>query len=160
MENWSEKIIGIIDANLEGVREKDLRFFRVAEFKRNIRRINDFSDDCNYCSEQKEPVETMVVAINEAIQVPGKSRREYDRLISRLATHMQKKHGVYPPYYFTYLFSFFGMAAGLVLGYLLLKLFPELNWLMLSTGFVAGLFPGYIWGSILDKKIRREKRLM
>jgi len=160
MVNWSEEIIAKIGKNVSGAREKDLRFFRIEEFKRNIKRIDTFANQCSFCQKQKAEIVKTVFTIEEAVQVPGKSRRDYDRLISRLASHMQHKHGFYAPYYFTYLHSFFGMLAGLVAGYLLLKIFPEHSWLMLSAGFVAGLFSGYFPGSIKDKKIRKEKRLM
>jgi hypothetical protein len=160
MENWSEEIITSIDVKLTGAREKDLRFFRIEEFKRNIQRTDAFARQCSYCREQKPQIEKTISSIGDAVQIPGKARRNYDRLISRLASHMQNKHGFYAPYYFTYLYSFFGMLAGLVSGYLLMKLFSDQNWMMLSAGFVAGLFAGYSWGSIKDKKIRKEKRLM
>ena len=160
MEHWSEEIITSIDSKLTGAREKDLRFFRIEEFKRNIGRIDTFAEQCSFCQKQKPEIAKTIFTIEEAIQVPGKTRRDYDRLISRLASHMQHTHGFYAPYYFTYLYSFFGMLAGLVSGYLLMKLFPDQNRMMLSAGFVAGLFAGYFPGSIKDKKIRKEKRLM
>lgn len=160
MENWSEQIISSIDTKLTGVREKDLRFFRIEEFKRNIRRTEAFAGKCLYCREQKPTIEKTISFIDNAVQVPGKDRRDYDRLISRLSSHMQNNHGFFAPYYFTYLYSFFGMLGGLVSGYLFMKIFPEQNWMVLSAGFVAGLFAGHFWGSIKDKKIRKEKRLM
>lgn len=160
MEEWSKQIISQLDENLEGVKRRDIRFYRVDELKRNIERVGSFSKSCPYCEKEKLNISEITKKINEAIQVPGKSRREYDRLISRLASHMQKAHGFFSPYYFTYLFSFFGMVAGLLAGYLLLRLFPEYNLAMLSAGFVAGLITGYTWGSKRDNKIRSLKKLM
>ena len=109
---------------------------------------------------EKLNVQEVVKTFDQAINVPGKARREYDRLISRLSGHMQKEHGFFPPYYYTYLFSFFGMLAGLVLGYLLMKIFPAWDYAMLSAGFVAGLLLGYFAGNKRDSKVRAEKKLM
>ena len=81
-----------------------------------------------------------------AINTPGQPRREYDRLIGKLNSHMQKQHGFYAPFYFTYLFAFFGMVGGIVMGYFLLKIIPAHGWALLSFGFVAGLVTGYIIG--------------
>jgi len=160
MEDWSEQVILQLDEKLQGIKQCDLRFFRIEEFKRNIERVGGFSKSCPACEKEKLNIAEISGKINEAIQIPGKSRREYDRIISRLSSHVQKVHGFFPPFYFTYLLSFFGMVAGLLLGYLLMKIFPALNWMMLSSGFVAGLFTGYVWGNRKDAKIRTHKKLM
>lgn len=160
MNNWAEKINAIIDSKLKGTKEKEIRFYRIDEFKRNITRIDSFSSSCPFCNKRKMDIADQVEKIDEAINVPGKTRREYDRLISKLSTHMQKEHGFYTPYHFAYLYSFFGMVAGLLLGYLLLKLFPSYDWAMLSLGFSVCLIVSYVWGTIKDNKIRAGKRLM
>ena len=160
MGNWATKTTNIIDSKLQGTKEKDLRFYRVDELKRNIERVDSFSKSCPYCQKQKADISAVINVIDEAVHVPGQTRREYDRLIGRLSIHMQKEHGFYTPFHFVYLFSFFGMVAGLLLGYLLLNLFPAYNWVMLGIGFSVGLITGYVWGGIKDNKIRAEKRLM
>jgi hypothetical protein len=160
MEDWSKQVILQLNEKLTGLKQRDLRFFRIEEFKRNIERTGQFSKSCPYCEKEKLNIAGIIAKIDEAIQVPGKSRREYDRIISRLSTHMQKVHGFFPPFYFTYLLSFFGMVAGLLLGYLLMKIFPVWNWMMLTLGFVAGLFTGYVWGNRKDASVRTHKKLM
>jgi hypothetical protein len=160
MGDWSKQVNLRLDEKLTGLKQRDLRFFRIEEFKRNIERVDRFSKNCPACEKEKLNISGIVAKIDEAIQVPGKSRREYDRIISRLSTHMQKVHGFFPPFYFTYLLSFFGMVAGLLLGYLLMIIFPAWDWMMLTLGFVAGLFAGYIWGNRKDGKIRTYKKLM
>jgi hypothetical protein len=160
MEDWSKQVISGLDEKLQGEKKRDLRFFRIEEFKRNIERVDHFSNICLACEKEKLNIAGIITKIDEAIQVPGKSRREYDRIISRLSTHMRKVHGFYPPFYFTYLFSFFGMVAGLLMGYLLIIILPAGDWMMLTLGFIAGLFSGYVWGNRRDAKIRIQKKLM
>jgi hypothetical protein len=160
MEEWAEQLIFQVDEKLKATRKRDLRFFRVDEFKRNVERVGSFSKSCPVCQKEKSDIAEVARKVDEAINVPGKSRREYDRLIGRLASHMQKAHGFFTPFYFTYLYSFFGMVAGLVLGYLLMKLFPAFNWAMLSAGFTLGLIAGYFLGGRKDTKIRILKKLM
>lgn len=160
MEEWSKHTISELNEKTKNIKRRDLRFYRVDEFKRNIERVGEFSGTCPYCDKEKINIAAIVDKMNEAIEIPGKSRREYDRAISRLSGHMQKHHGFYAPYYYTYLFSFFGMVAGLLLGYLLMKLFPAYNYAMLSAGFVAGLITGYFWGGNKDSKIRSSKKIM
>ncbi len=160
MESWGKQTVSQIDEKLKNTQQRDIRYFRIEEFKRNVFRVDEFSTNCPVCRKQKIDVNGVVANIDEAINTPGARRREYDRLISRLASHMQKEHGFYAPFYFTYLFSFFGMAAGIVIGSLLLKIFPAEGWALLTLGFVAGLTAGYVWGGIKDGKIRSSKKLM
>ena len=160
MGNWSEELHNKIDEQLSGCRDKDLRFFRIDEFKRNISRVDDFSGNCPECQKVRVNITEAVDTIGKAVNHVGKQRRNYDRLISRLSKHMQKKHGFYAPYYFTYLISFFGVIGGSVLGYLLMQLNADIKLELFLIGISIGLLPTYIWGYLKDKKIRKEKRLM
>lgn len=160
MESWGTSVINKLNNNLKNSKKRDINFFRIEEFKRNIKRVDNFSTKCPVCQKHKMHIAETVDKIDEAINVPGSTRRNYDRLISNLSSHMQKVHGYYTPFYFSYLYSFFGMVAGLVLGYLLLKLFPAYGWEMLSLGFILGLIAGYVKGNIKDNKIRSDKKLM
>lgn len=160
MKNWATEITDKIDTKLEGTRDKDIRFYRIDEFKRNIARVDSFSKNCPFCEQQKISISEIVDKIDEAVNVPGKTRREYDRLISRLSKHIQKEHRFFAPYYFSYLYSFYGIVAGLILGYVLMKINPYYWVEMLSIGFSVGLIPSYILGFIKDKKVRKDKMLM
>ncbi len=160
MEKWDAQIISRLEEKLKDVKERDIRFFRIDEFKRNIRRTETFSKSCPFCQSQKINITEVVDKTDIAINTPGQPRREYDRLIGRINSHMQKQHGFYTPFYFTYLFAFFGMVGGIVIGYFLLKLFPLHGWALLSLGFVGGLATGYVIGGIKDNKIRSSKKLM
>lgn len=160
MENWAEKLNTKIDENLTNANEKDLRFFRVAEFKRNINRVGEFSESCGFCNQQKIDIKEAVESINESIEVPGKKRKSYDRLISRLSAHMRKEHGFFPPFYYSYFYSFYGIVAGIFIGYLLFLFVPANSEALFVAGFSVCLIIGYIIGSRKDSKIRKEKRLM
>lgn len=160
MSNWSEEQINKIDAKLQGVKDKDIRFFRIEELKRNSKRVDEFSTSCPDCKKEMINISEVINSIDVAINKVGRKRREYDRLISRLSKHMQKEHKFYPPYYFTYLISFAGIVAGSVMGYFLMQLNPELKLELFCLGFTIGLLPTYVWGHLKDKKIRKEKRLM
>lgn len=160
MEDWTSQMVSAIDEKLKDARQTDLRFFRVEEFKRNVERTGTFSGKCPVCTRQQINIKQVVDNIDQAIGSPGKTRRDYDRLINRLASHMQKEHGYYTPYHFTYRYSFYGMLTGIVTGFLLMMLFSEYNWAYLSGGFSLGLLLGYIYGGQKDRKIREKKMIM
>jgi hypothetical protein len=160
MGSWAEEINSKIDVNLEKAREKDKRFFRVDEFKRNITRIDDFSGSCSFCLKHKIDIAEQAETIYEAIEVPGKSRREYDRLISRLGRHMQKERGFYAPFHFSYRYAFLGIFAGLITGFILYKLFPGNGEALFLVCFVIGIITAYIAGSRKDSQIRTANKIM
>ncbi len=157
---WAEQIISKIDVNLEKSREKDIRFFRIEEFKRNILRVDDFSNSCPFCLKQKIDIAEISAKIEEAVEVPGNTRREYDRFISRLGKHMQKEHGFYAPFYFSYLYAFVGILTALVVGFMLFKLFPEHGEALFSTCIVIGIITAYFAGARKDNQIRTAKKIM
>jgi len=160
MEKWSEKINQEIDQKLEKTREQDLRFFRIEEFKRNISRVDDFHSTCADCKRFQTDISEVVDSIGEAIKTPGRNRRQYDKLISRLSKHIKKEHKFYPPYYFSYVYALIGLIGGAILGLFLFGLKPELKVEMFSIGIATGLVLSYILGSIKDHRIRSEKKLM
>ncbi len=160
MEDWSSHMVSTVNEKLKDARQSDLRFFRVDEFKRNVERTGNFSGKCPVCKKEQINIREVVDKVDQAINKPGKERREYDRLIYRLATHMQNAHGYFTPYHFTYRYAFYGMSTGLALGFLLMMAFSDYNWAFLSGGFSLGLLIGYIYGSHKDRKVREKKMLM
>jgi hypothetical protein len=160
MGNWSEEIHQKIDSKLESARDKDILFFRIKEFKRNIERVDEFSVSCPECKRKMIDIAEVVEEIDVAVDVPGRKRLEYDRLISRLSRHMQKEHGFYAPYHYSYLYALYGVIAGTVLGLFLLWLQPNYKLEMFGIGISVGLIATYIIGSTKDKKIRNDQKLM
>jgi hypothetical protein len=160
MEDWTTNIVLQVDENLKDVKQSDLRFFRVDEFKRNVRRTDENSHTCPVCNREKINISSVGAKINEAIRVPGKSRREYDRLINRISAHMQKEHGYYTPYHFKYHYSFYGLVAGIAAGLLFMYLAGSENYAIFSVSVSLGLLVGYLRGGTKDQKIRQKKMLM
>ncbi len=160
MGNWAEEINQKIDKSLETAKDKDIRFFRIDEFKRNIVRVHGFSSKCSFCQKQKIDINEAAKTISEAVQVPGNTRKNYDRLISKLSVHMRKEHGFFPPFYFSYVYAFFGFIGGLASGFLLSLIFPAVKEILFMASFVVFIVGTYIVGSVKDSKIRTAKRIM
>jgi len=161
MGKWSEHTVSQLRSKLEGTKENDLRFFRIAEFERMIKRTDDFSKTCAHCQKLKPEIESVVAVIDQAIHIPGPLRSKYDRLIGQMSKHQRKAHGFFPPYFFTYNYSFWGMLAGSLLGFLLgwIILWKAVGYFVLS-GFALGLLTAQIWGSIKDRRIRTSGKLL
>lgn len=160
MESWADIVLKDMEQRLLGTREKDLRFFRIDELRRNIRRVNDFAHKCDVCGHLKLETETALVHVNEAVNVPGSHRRELDRVVARLSRHMMKVHKFYPPWHFNYLYSFYGITAGFLVGFLLVMAIPSKPWELLAAGFVIGVLTGQFLGGRKDRIVRADERLM
>jgi len=160
MENWAEKTIQVMNTKMEGTRERELRFFRLDELKRNIHRIGQFGSNCPVCEDFKAEVEAVFEHVNEAVNVPGPERRELDRLIFRLSNHMLKEHDFYPPNHYYYLYSVAGVIGGALAGFLLMEWFTATKWYLPAAGLVVGFFAGMISGIMKDRRIKRERKMM
>jgi len=160
MGSWSSEINRQIDEQLESTRDKDILFFRVKEFKRNIERVDEFSLSCGACKKEMINIAEAAKNIEQAVNTPGKKRREYDRLIDRLSKHMRKEHGFFAPYYFSYVYALYGTVAGIVMGLILSQLIPAYKIEFFAVGVSVGLVVSYFLGNRKDKDIRQEKKLM
>ncbi|HKJ43019.1 MAG TPA: hypothetical protein VKA27_13075 [Sunxiuqinia sp.] len=161
MSDWSKEIIGKLHDELKGSRDKDLRFFRLEEYMRMVERVDQFAPSCPECNHFKPQVEEQLKTIQNAIHSPGRSRRQYDRHIDQLARHMKKKHGFYPPFYFTYINSFYFTLATTGVTFLVSLLFPSIDhWYFVVPGFILGLLAGQFYGAKKDGKIRATKKIL
>ena len=161
MSDWYQQIENKVTDLLQGTRDKDLRFFRVEEYLRMVKRVGEYSSSCRECNSFKYEVEKSVDTIGEAISNPGKARRNYDRQLGKLSTHMRKKHGFYPPFYFTYLLAP-GYAFGATLvGFLVSFPFSTIDkWFFILPAFVLGLIVGNIVGAKKDRQVRIDNKLL
>lgn len=161
MSDWNKKIIANLNEELQGTRDKDLRFFRIEEYFRMVDRVGEFSPTCAECKQFQPHIEEQLKTIKHAIHTPGKSRRRYDRHIDQLARHMKKVHNFYPPYYFTYLYSFFFTLILTSFTFLISLIFPAVSaWYFVVPGFISGLLAGQLYGAKKDGKVRATKKIL
>jgi len=158
---WLNETEELFRENLKGISEKDVRFYRLEEFWRNVQRLDQFSNDCPVCREMHSGVRETIAGMNDAVKNPGKKRRKFDRALSTLASHMTEEHGFLPPYYFTYRWSALGLPAGALVGALIdLVLFHGQKWGFIVGGTIIGMLIGYVLGGRKDNNMRAKKKLL
>jgi hypothetical protein len=161
MGTKSEQIIKKATAELIGSREKDLRFLRVEEYFRMIDRSDAFSATCQTCKNHLSETEIMNSTIRRVIDHPGNERRQYDRLIDEMSKHQRKEHGFYPPFYFNYLYSFYGIVGGTAAGAVVWLPFSSLSvWYFLVPAISFGLLAGQLIGGKKDARIRANNKIL
>ncbi|WP_159521660.1 metal-sensitive transcriptional regulator [Sunxiuqinia indica] len=161
MGEWSQKITAGIEQELSGTKDSDLRFLRVAEYLRMVKRVDEFSKDCDQCQQFQKEIEQQLNTISSAVNNTGKDRRNYDRHIDRLARHMKKEHGFYPPFFYRYSLSFFYTLVGGVSGLLTSFFFSSIDrWFFIIPPLVVGLLVGQFIGGQKDARIRANKKIL
>ena len=161
MTDWSEKIAADLKQELQGVNEKDVRFFRMEEYLRMVKRVDEFSSSCSDCKQFQPGIEAQVSSMRQALKSPGKSRRRYDQHLNLLANHMKQKHGFQQPYFFTYSYSFYYSFALAGFAFLVSLAIPSIDrWFFIVPGFILGLLGGQLQGGRKDSKVRANKKLL
>ncbi len=159
--NWYPEFEKSLVQELKGTKERDLKFFRIEEFLRMAERVDAFSPSCRECATFKLDSEKQKDSIARAVHTPGRERREFDRLQSKMGVHMRKKHGFYPPYYFTYLHSATWTAGLMLAAYLLSQVIRTVEvWVFLTPAFAIGVITGQIVGGRKDRRVREENRIL
>ncbi len=159
MENWYSNYEKDVVHQLEGIKRRDLRFFRIEELLRMAELADKFASSCRECRSFCHQMEKDKESVGKAIREPGPERRELDRIQSQMSDHMRKSHGFYPPFYFTYLHSFIWTALLGALAYVTSLFFPNSDlWNFIAPAFAAGVIIGQVTGSRKDRRIRDSKK--
>jgi len=161
MENWYPEFEKRVVGQLQGAQLRDLRFFRIEEYLRNAERVDAGAATCRECYSLRNEMEQLKDDVATAVETPGKERRQLDKLQSRLADHMRKAHGYYPPYYHTYLHSVYWTVGLMGAAFLLTYLFPDIEKAVFySPAFAIGVVTGQIIGGKKDRKVRESDKLL
>ena len=161
MTDWNQKIVADIKLELGGVNDKDLRFLRIDEYLRMIKRVDGFAPTCSECNQFRAEIEQQIKIIGTAVKHIGKERRSFDKHLNQLSGHMKKGHGFYPPYHYTYSYTFYYSVVAVGLSFLISLLFPSIDrWFFIVPAFVFGLIAGQLVGGKKDAKVRADNKLL
>ena len=161
MSSWYVNLEDNLVQQLKDVKPRDLRFFRVEEFLRNASRADQFAGSCRECQSFRHEIDKQKDSVARAINIPGSERRNFDRLQSGLSKHMRKKHGFYPPFYHSYLYSTSLAGILVIIALLLSRLFPDTEiFVFLAPAFALGIVVGQVVGGRKDKQVRDNNKLL
>lgn len=161
MSDWYAEFENDFFQQLKDAKARDLRFFRVEEYLRNVQRVDAFSSSCRECQSFRHEIEKHKDTVARAVNEPGRERRAFDRLQSGLSEHMKKEHGFYPPYYYTYLYVAGWSAALLALAVFWWWLVRAADiFVFLAPAFAIGVVTGQVIGGKKDRRVRDENKLL
>lgn len=149
---WYKKIEKSIVEETEKLYKNDFKFYQVDTFLKIAKKTDQFSGQCSTCKGFKSEQEELAENLFEYLKGDVKSRRNYEKKLDIMNSHLRKEHNIRPKQFYISLYSFLGVVGGLALGaavaYLTIPGFIKQS---LLFGFVSGLFIGRVWGKIKDK---------
>ncbi len=161
MSVWYDKIEIQVDENIEKLYKKDYKFYQVDTFLKLSKKIDELSVNCIDCKSLKKKAEDISENLDTYLRGEIALRKSYEKTLNEISDHVKKVHKVFPNQYNLYSFSFFGIIAGMGLGWLITWLIDE-TYLKggLIFGFTIGLIVGRIVGKLRDRELHKEGRLL
>ena len=164
MTEWLTEIESVFQS--EKFTGFQLRSYRPDRFIMMAARLEEFESSCKTCKELKNEADEVLIKLREEEKLSDSSFQVYIHFFRRITDHLKSKHHLAYPQYYSSIFTFGGMASGLLVGFLFwFVLFPSKDFFLdpkmglMLTGFI-GLFIGRIIGNRKDKIIREtNKRL-
>lgn len=158
---WYNKIEIEIEQKSENLHAKDLKFYQVDRFLKLAKRIDKLSVECKECKFLKQQIEETAGSLDVLLSGEIALRKKYENKLTELDKHLRKAHQIYPNQYFLYLYSFVGIAGGLLLG-AVIGLILDAGYTKTSVilGFAIGLAVGRIYGKLQDSKLKKEDRII
>jgi len=158
---WYKKIENRIMEQSERLHKKDFRFYHVDTLLQIAKKIDEFSDNCQTCKHLKPNIEEISENLYEYLKGDVSSRKSYETKFEELNSHIRKVHQIYPKQFNLSLYSFIGVVAGLLIGWLMAISIDETYLKQgLILGFTFGLIIGRVYGKLKDSKIRKENRFL
>ena len=158
---WYKKIENKIHEQNEQLYKKDFKFYHVDTFLKLAKRIDSFSVTCATCKHLKTSIEEISENLNDYLKGDIVSRKKYERKLDEMNKHIRSIHKIYPKQFNLSLFSFIGLAVGLLAGWFIAYLVDkEYAKHGLILGFMFGIIVGRIIGKIRDNKLKKEGRVL
>lgn len=158
-KNWIVKLKENISREKENFSEKDYKYFHIDRLIKVSEHLDKYSSSCRECLKMKEPIFDLSENLSQHINGKVSDRAHFENIFDEAVTHLKRFHNLYPPFYFNYLYTFFGFAAGMLFGSLVYFLLPDnpVPKLILIMALV-GMFIGQVIGRKKDNKVRNKGR--
>jgi len=149
---WYNRIAQNIGLYQDTLSKKDAKKYKLDLLLRVARRVDEFSAYCGECQLFQPEIRQLSDELGNLVQVPGKEgQRRHSKAIDRMVKHLQKKHKMVTPGYYVGICMGIGAVLGTALGTAL-----EYS----GAGSGIGIVLGLAVGSYLDRKAKREKRVI
>ncbi len=137
---------------------RDYRFYQIEKLKK-IAQLIEQQNSCAVCKDLRLELEQIVDEMNRLINQSGTNRSEYENRVEALVQHLNKQHGVYRMYHFTYRYSTYAVLIAIAIGLLLsFAIYQQFEGMLFLVSIALGILVGNILGAKKDNICRNEKR--
>jgi hypothetical protein len=149
--NWLNNTLESIAAYKQTFNKKDTKKYKLDFLARMAKRIADLSQECEECQKFQSDISKLAQALGGLIQSSKEEKKNYDRKIKEITSHLQKKHKLVAEG--TYVG--FGIALGPAIGVAIGSGMGNVG-----AGLGIGIGIGVVIGSALEAKAKKDGKII
>lgn len=150
-DNWLNNTLESIAAQKQTFSKKDMKKYKLDFLARVAMRVADLSKECGECQKFQDDISTLTQHLGGLIQSSKGEKKNYDRKIREITTHLKKKHKLYAEG----TFLGFGIALGPAIGVAIGSGMGNVG-----AGIGIGVGIGVAIGSALEAKAKKDGKII
>jgi hypothetical protein len=114
--NWLNNILESLVSSRQTFSKKDTKKYKLDYFARVAKRIADLSKECGECKKFQGDLSKLVQDLGGSLQSSKEEKKNYDKKIKEITSHLYKKHKLYAEGTYIGLGIALGPAIGVAIG--------------------------------------------
>jgi len=152
---WLEDISARIATLKSSLTPREYKKFKLDYLLRLARRVAEFSEICPECQIYRSDISDLVKELGGITLMSKDDRKRYSSKMNEITKHLKKAHKLVSAGYYVSMGAGFGWLAGTALGAVL-----DIAGIETGAGMGIGIALGYGVGALLDRKARKEGRVI
>lgn len=146
----------LLESKLTEISPGDFRFYNIARFPLLAKHSYNLSLNCDQCKSNVSVLKVLVDNLPSCLN-DMQERKLFERNRDIVTKHLQKMHKIRFFSYHYSLYTFIGLLTGALIGIIIQVFYQHRIWTLLA---ISGASLGAIYGKRLERKNRKENRLM
>ncbi len=160
MSEWYQGFKADISLRLENMKEMQVRHLNIKLFNQTAKKIDIYAENCPKCQAYKKDYNRILDTFDELLK-DDTLKKPYEKKLIEITRHLKKEHQVHPDNYYRSLYSFLGIASGiLITGIYAYSAHHTLINPALIYGALIGNILGWTIGYFTDKKMKGNNKAL
>ena len=157
--DWYKDFFERLEKSKNEISKSDFRFYNFSHLPLIAKKTLEYCDKCDQCKSNINSLDELSRNFKHYLNSTINNRKEFDTKLNAITKHLRKEHQIRFAFYYSSLYSFTGLLAGLLAGglFLLFLPVPDSHLILLLSAFL-GLAAGRIAGYLKDKKIYKNNK--
>ena len=149
---WHEDTAKVINSYKDSLSKKEAKKYKLDLLLRIAGRVDHFSAECGQCQLFQQEITTLTQDLGNLVQMHDKAKRQsYLKKINNTVKHLQNHHKLITPGHNIGVWISLGTGIGVAIG---------AGMGNIAAGVPIGIAIGVVVGSYLDKKAKKEGRVI